>query len=273
MAALTMANRLLGRGAAGSATTSRHRWLLVGAYVTAWLGLLVPRRVVAALRNPPAAAGTGAGAVSTARLRLLVTGTAAVVVCGLLRLADLLGPLDLPAMPRTAAWIVVAVAAILSASLIRLLADATRRTRRLTPRFAVEATAQVGAVSHRLLDLAEGGASVRFDRPPLVGCPYVVALHVPGLDGGTHQATVAAEVRSVRRIDGAPGSGYAVGMAFTHLSSAASDRITEYCRVLLPARIAAGEPATDGRPHAQHGGRKAVAGAEGLGPVDEPRAG
>jgi hypothetical protein len=142
-------------------------------------------------------------------------------------------------MSTTATWATLGIAVVLLGLIAELLFDTRRRTRRRTPRFAVEATARLGGEPHRVLDLAEGGASVHFPRPPRIGCPYVVTLRVPGLDGGFHQATVAAEVRSVRRLAGPPGSGYAVGLAFTHRSPAARSRLTEYCRVLLPARDAA----------------------------------
>jgi hypothetical protein len=124
----------------------------------------------------------------------------------------------------------------------------------------VEATARLGGEPHRVLDLAEGGASVHFPTPPRVGCPYVVTLRVPGLDGGFHQATVAAEVRSVRHLAGPPGSGYAVGLAFTHRSSAARARLTEYCRVLLPARDAADAAAVTPRLSRVPPGRSRVRG-------------
>ncbi len=90
-----------------------------------------------------------------------------------------------------------------------------------------------------------GGASVRMGAPANVGRPYVVGLWLPGLDGTVHECTVAAEVRSTRPAP-PPQSGHVVGMSFTHLSPTARDRLAEYCRVLLPARVAA--VATDDAP-------------------------
>jgi cellulose synthase (UDP-forming) len=236
MGLVSLASRVLGRGVGGTVTGARHRWLLIGAYCSAWASLLVPRRVLLALRTPP---HSGHLDEPTPRLRLLMTGTTLVAVAAMWRLGATVGMVALPAMSPTATWMTLGIAAVLLALIAELLFDTRRRTRRRTPRFAVEATARLGDEAHRVLDLAEGGASVHFHRPPRIGCPYVVTLRVPGLDGGLHQATVAAEVRSVRRLAGPPGSGYAVGLAFTHRSPAARVRLTEYCRVLLPARDAA----------------------------------
>lgn len=235
MGLASLASQALGRGTTGTLTGARHRWLLLGAYCTAWLSLLVPRRVVLAVRNPPRSSHLGE---PTPRLRLLVAGATVIAVSTLWRLGATAGIISLPEMSATATWATVAIAAVLLLGIAELLYDTHRRTRRRTPRFVVEATARLGGEPHRVLDLAEGGASVLFGRPPRVGSPFVVTLRLPGLDGSLHQATVAAEVRSVRRIAGPPGSGFAVGLAFTHLSSAARDRLTEYCRVLLPARDA-----------------------------------
>lgn len=236
MGLAALASRTLGRGLTGTMTGARHRWLLVGANCTAWLSLLVPRKVVLAVRSPPRG---GRLEEPTPRLRLLVAGTTLLGVATAWRAGTAAGVLDLPDMSSTATAVTLGIAMALLAAIGELLYDSRRRSRRRTPRFAVEATARIGGESLRLLDLAEGGASVQFARPPRVGCPYVVAVRIPGLDGSLHQATVAAEVRSVRRLAGPPGSGFAVGLAFTHVSPFARQRLAEYCRVLLPARDAA----------------------------------
>jgi cellulose synthase (UDP-forming) len=257
MGLASIASQVLGRGVGGTLTGARHRWLLIGAYCSAWLSLLVPRRVVLAVRNPP---HSGHVDEPTPRLRLLLAGTTLVAVAALWRVGATVGLVDLPAMSPTATWTTVGIAVVLLGLIAELLFDTRRRTRRRTPRFAVEATARLGGEPHRVLDLAEGGASVHFPSPPRIGCPYVVTLRVPGLDGGFHQATVAAEVRSVRRLAGPPGSGYAVGLAFTHRSPAARSRLTEYCRVLLPARDAADAAAVTQRLSRMPPGRSRVRG-------------
>jgi hypothetical protein len=88
-----------------------------------------------------------------------------------------------------------------------------------------------------LLDVSEHGASVALADAPPPGCSYMIGLLVPGLDGEMHRATVAASVSSIRP-DQVAQLGNIVGLSFTHLSTAARDRLAEYCRVLLPARVA-----------------------------------
>jgi cellulose synthase (UDP-forming) len=236
MGLVSLASQALGRGIGGTLTGNRHRWLLIGAYTGAWVSLLLPRRVLLAIRRPP---HSGHLDEPTPRLRLLFVGTALVVLATVWRILAVVGLVDLPPMSATATWITLVLAIGLLLLIAELVVDTRRRTRRRSHRFAVEATAKLGDDPHRVLDLAEGGASIQFQKPPRVGCPYIVTLRVPGLDGGFHQATVAAEVRSVRRLAGPPASGFAVGLSFTHRSPVALARLTEYCRVLLPARDAA----------------------------------
>ncbi len=148
------------------------------------------------------------------------------------------GVLGLPELSATAAALCLGAAAILVVMVSVLLWGSLRYQRRGAPRFSVETTARVGGIEAPLLDVSERGASVRMARAPKVGYPYVVSMLIPGLDGSVHQATVAAEVRSVRPSP-TPENGHVIGMSFTHLSATARDRLAEYCRVLLPARAAA----------------------------------
>ncbi len=237
MALFTLARRRLARGLSPELGRSQDHWLLMGAYTTAWLGLAVPRSVSASLRTPPPTAGHR-HLRPRIRARLLVTSGASIALAALVRAVSAAGPSFLPELPTAATTVSLAAALALCATIGGVLLRAARRTRRGRPRFAVESTARVGGVTVDLLEVSERGASVRMPSAPRIGCPFVVGLRIPGLDGTVHQATVAAEVRAVRPTP-PPDIGHIVGLSFTHLSATARDRLAEYCRVLLPARNAA----------------------------------
>ncbi len=240
MGCLVLARGVLARGHGGGPGGSRGDWLLVGAQVSAWVGLLLPRSIIGSLRSPAPTAGHRHRRPHL-RIRLLAAATMIVALAAIARVLAVLGLLELPAMSTAATTLALAGVVAILGIVGSILGTALRRQRRTAPRFTVETTAVVGGVEAPLLDVSERGASVRLARPPLVGCPYVVGLFIPGLDGTVHRATVAAEVRSVRP-SLLPETGHVVGLSFTHLSATAAERLAEYCRVLLPARTAAAAP-------------------------------
>lgn len=244
MGLAVLARRGLSRGHEDGFQAMGNQWLLMGAYCSAWLSLLVPTGVAASLRTPAPTAGHRHQRPRV-RARLLVVCFAALLFATLARLAALVAPSPLPEMSPAAATVALGGSLALLALLAVVVARGSRRTRRSDPRFSVEGRAMVGGAHVPLIEVSEGGASVRMDAPANVGRPYVMGLWLPGLDGTVHECTVAAEVRSTRPAP-PPQSGHVVGMSFTHLSPTARDRLAEYCRVLLPARVAA--VATDDAP-------------------------
>ncbi|MGI9577886.1 MAG: glycosyltransferase family 2 protein, partial [Microthrixaceae bacterium] len=237
MGLAVLARRGLSRGHGGGITALGNQWLLMGAYCSAWLSLLVPRSVAASVRTPPPTPGHRHRRPRV-RARLLAISLVGVGVAMLARLGELIAPSPLPEMGAAASAISLLAAVGLLGLLGMVLFRGSRRTRRADPRFSVESRAHVGGNAVELIEVSEGGASIRMRASANVGRPYVVGLALPGLDGTVHECTVAAEVRSVRPAP-PPQSGHIVGLSFTHLSPTARERLAEYCRVLLPARAAA----------------------------------
>lgn len=221
-----LARRMLTRTEHGEFEQLREQWLLMGAHCSGW---------IAALRSPGSDRTTES---SHSPLRLFTLGVALISLGLAVRLVAAIGG-PLPQGPDDPVlWLALAGALSVFYIYASVLVETHRRWRRSAPRFTVRASADLSGMHVPLLDLSEHGASVALVDPPPPGCSCMIELMVPGLDGEMHRATVAASVSSVRPNQAAE-VGNIVGLSFTHLSTTARDRLAEYCRVLLPARVAA----------------------------------
>lgn len=221
-----LARRLLTRTEHGEFEQLREQWMLMGAHCSGWIAALRgprPDRLAESSRSP---------------IRLFTLGVALIALGLAVRLmASLGGPL--PRGPYgSELWLVLAGSLSVLCIYASVLVETHRRWRRSEPRFAVRASADLSGTRVPLLNLSEHGASVALADAPPQGCSYMIGLLVPGLDGEMHRATVAGSVSSIRP-DQVAELGNIVGLSFTHLSTTASERLAEYCRVLLPARVAA----------------------------------
>ncbi len=234
-----LAERILTRRNHDDLARLRDNWMLMGAHCTGWVDAVVPGlssrvRAVAERRRPNRAVERPVVVRGT---RLLLAGTVAVILSALTRLVSETGAFHLPSLPTAALQLELVAAGALVAVTALVFGHIRRDWRRAEPRFAVRASAELGDRTVPMLDVSETGASVALGRPPRVGTGFMVGLLVPGLDGRTHRATVAARVVSVRPNPTAE-MGHVVGLSFTRTSQVAADRLAEYCRVLLPARVA-----------------------------------
>ena len=221
------------------AAADRQRWILVGAYCAGWFELLIARSwshrlVQGAARSASESRPDPAGPRRVSHIRLLAVIASLVSATTLTRLLSATGVIELPPLPPDAVVPLVVGLVYLCVTIAGVLHSMFRSTRR-TPRFAVESKALIAGATHDVIDLAEGGAAVIFHRKPEIGELMMVNLQVPGIDGRTHPATVASEVRWVSSRANASEIGHVVGLEFTRMSPAAQANIIIWCRVLLPA--------------------------------------
>jgi cellulose synthase/poly-beta-1,6-N-acetylglucosamine synthase-like glycosyltransferase len=221
-----LARRVLTRTQHGEPEQLREQWMLMGAHCSSW---------IAALRDPRPDRVTES---SHSPLRLFTLGVALIALGLAVQLVGVTGGPMSHGPGGSELWLVLAGSLSVLCIYASVLVDTHRRWRRSEPRFAVRASADLSGIRVPLLDVSEHGASVALADAPPPGFSYMVGLLVPGLDGEMHRATVAASVSSVRP-DPVAEPGSIVGLSFTHLSAAARERLAEYCRVLLPARVAA----------------------------------
>lgn len=231
-----LARRILTRDGGDDLENLRDEWMLLGAHCAGWALALLPRSAAATLRRRhsggrelPPLLGPGT--------RLLGAGALAALVAAMTRLLANAGLFSLPALSRWALGLELAATAALVVVASAVVRHIHRDWRRSEPRFAVRATADLGDSTVPMLDVSENGASVALRSAPRIGSGHMVGLLLPGLDGRVHRATVAAKVISVRPSPTAE-MGHVVGLSFTRTSQVAADRLAEYCRVLLPARVA-----------------------------------
>lgn len=231
-----LARRELTRTEHGGLEELREQWMLMGAHCSSW---------ISALRSPRP---DHLGESSHSPLRLFNLGVTLVSLGLAVRLTGAMGGPVPDWSGGSELWLALAGTVSMLFMYASVVVETHRRWRRGAPRFAVRASADLNGIQVPLLDLSEHGASVALVDTPRPDCSYLIGLMVPGLDGEMHRATVAASVSSVRPNQIAE-LGNTVGLSFTHLTTTARDRLTEYCRVLLPARMAALHPRrTPGHP-------------------------
>ena len=227
---LVLARRALTRDDRGELAALCEQWLLMEAHCRGWAALLSPpesqhRRSEGHLREPMP-------------LLLPVLCAVAVTTALAVRLMTLSGvPLAVP-MNSTAMVLAIAAGVAVLLLLVSALARAGFAWPAREASFTVTASAELAGQSVPLVELDDAGATVALRSRPAKGTQFMVGLFIPGLDGRVHRATVAAEVCAVRPNPTAE-LGNLAEVRFTRMSRTAHERLTEYRRVLLPARVAA----------------------------------
>lgn len=239
-----LATKLLGRGYVGPVSATTYGWMTMAIYSTATASLLFPS--FGKFKVTPKGGSDEGGLRVLAFLRLLTTGAVVLTLSTVARLSSTLGWIDLPAMPSFAVIATLTIAAFeLTVIVLVLRSLARHRQRRSAFRFPVDMTARSEDHVYRLVDLNHHGAGLLVDDRHSVGDELVLTIRLPGLDGETHPVTVAAQIRSIGASGaGGPGADAAArraGVEFTRLTQDASHRILEYCHVLKPAQLAAGD--------------------------------
>ncbi len=230
-----LATRLLGRGYVGPVRATIYGWMTMSIYARATASLLLPS--LGRFKVTPKGGADEGGLHVLESLKLLTAGAAVLFLATVARLLAAAGWVGLPAMPAFATVATSLIGAFeLSVIVLVLYSLVRRRQRRGVFRFPVQVSARSHGSVHRLVDLNHHGAGLLVDDDQSIDDELVLTMGLPGLDGDVHQVTVDAVIRSIERTD--DGTSRA-GVEFTHVTRDDSQRILEYCHVLLPAQQAA----------------------------------
>jgi hypothetical protein len=229
-----LASIALGRGTIGSLDSTRYGLMTMGIHIRGVLSLCSSR--IGKFHVTPKE-GIDPGGLRVLRMLPAVTTFGVVLaVAWLVRLGALAGLVAVPAMPRFAAVVTIALGAwelgCIAAVLVALV---RRRQLRTSYRFGVELKARIAGTSAivSVTDLSLDGAAFVSPVELPTGMELTLLTRVSDAAGQLADLELPVEVRSARYDDAA--SGYRIGSRMRRLDEAARALLVEYCFVVMPA--------------------------------------
>jgi cellulose synthase (UDP-forming) len=222
----------LGRGTLGPFDSTRYGLMTMGIHVRGAVALIT-RRTGTFKVTPKDGIDTGGWQVFRA-LGLLTTIGSALLVAWVLRLADVVGVIDLPDLPGFATAIALALGVWEFGCIAFVLGSlARRRQLRHQYRFPAQIRARVARTQSvvSVVDLTPDGLAFLSPLDVPVGQRFELLTRLPGASGPLRDLKFGVEVRSCHA---APRSRYRVGCRID-TDEATRLALVEYCYVAQPA--------------------------------------